>query len=297
MQTGKRGGERHAGRAILMPGLILVMGVCLAAPVAAQESGEPAFLGVQLREETERPEGGALVTRVVDGSPATEAGLREGDIVVAFEGTVIRGPLALTQQIHKRRAGDTVTLTLIRDGAEESLEVELGRRSDPTRRFLAVPPVRVVPEPTPVEPVPVPDPGEIPDLDPDRLLESLDLRGLTDYEMLPQPLFWGQKPRLGVQLVETTPELREHLGGSKDAGILVSKVLNGLPAEKAGLKVGDLIVAVDGEPVASSTELILSLRDKVGRTFDVELVRDGRARAVEVTIPEPETDRPTGPRA
>ena len=100
-----------------------------------------------------------------------------------------------------------------------------------------------------------------------------------------------------MQLVETTPELREHLGGTEEAGVLVSKILSGMPAQKAGLLVGDLIVSVDGEPVASSNELILALRDKAGETFDVEIVRNRRPRTLEVTIPVPETDRPTGPRA
>ena len=77
----------------------------------------------------------------------------------------------------------------------------------------------------------------------------------------------------------------------------MSKILSGMPAQKAGLRVGDLIVSVDGEPVASSNDLILALQDKVGETFDVEIVRDRRTRTLEVTIPEPQTDRPTGPRA
>ena len=300
MQTGTREGDRPSGRAILMPGLLLIVGLLFLGPSWAQEIGEPGFLGVQLREETQRSEGGALVTHVVDGSPATEAGLREGDIVVAFEDTVIRGPLALTQRIHARRPGDTVALTVIRDGVKETLEVKLGRRSDRMRRFLSVPPqVRVVPEHEHVEPAPIPELDEIPEVDPEGLLEQLELKDLTRYEAFLEPLTWGQKPRLGVQLVETTPELRKHLGGSEEAGVLVSKVLSGLPAQKAGLQVGDLIVAVDEEPVATSGELVLALRDKVGQTFSIEVVRDGRTRNIEVTIPEPEPepDRPTGPRA
>ena len=38
---------------------------------------------------------------------------------------------------------------------------------------------------------------------------------------------WGSRPKLGVQLVATTPELREHLGGGRDRGVLVGKVMSG----------------------------------------------------------------------
>ena len=53
---------------------------------------------------------------------------------------------------------------------------------------------------------------------------------------------------LGVSLTETTPDLREHLGADKDRGVLVSKVLSGMPAEDAGIEVGDLITQVDLGP-------------------------------------------------
>ena len=109
--------------------------------------------------------------------------------------------------------------------------------------------------------------------------------------------FSGNRPLLGVQLVETTKELRLHLGGSEDGGVLVSKVLPGMPAETAGIRVGDLIVAVGGEPVADSGDLRRALRDKRGEPFDVEIVRDRQFRTLEVTIPNPDDDRATGPRA
>jgi len=298
MQSGTANLGRQVSSGVWALGLLLGLVGVLVGTVLAEELREPGFLGVQLREETERAEGGALVTQVVAGSPALQAGLQEGDIVIEFEGTAIRGPLALTQRIHTRQPGETVTLTVIRDGATETLEVKLGRRSDRSLYRLAVPPtLRVVPDNEIVVPVPALDPDEFPEIDPDDLRERFEIMNLDQYKSFVDPLFWQRKPRLGVQLVETTPELRKHLGGDEDAGVLVSKILSGLPAQRAGLQVGDLIVAVDGESVATSDDLIQALRDKLGQTFDVEIVRDHRTRTVEVTIPEPETDQPTGPRA
>jgi membrane-associated protease RseP (regulator of RpoE activity) len=60
---------------------------------------------------------------------------------------------------------------------------------------------------------------------------------------------------LGVQLVELTPELREHYGATAEHGVLVGKVEPGSPAEAAGLRVGDVIVALDGESIDGSWDV------------------------------------------
>ena len=91
--------------------------------------GGGAYLGVRLTEETDHPEGGARITHVVDETPAAEAGLEAGDVVVEFDGETIRGPLALTRRIHERAPGDRVPLRVLRDGREQNVEVELGKRS------------------------------------------------------------------------------------------------------------------------------------------------------------------------
>lgn len=83
---------------------------------------------------------------------------------------------------------------------------------------------------------------------------------------------------LGVQTVDLTSELRDHLGAPKDSGVMVGSVEDGSPADKAGLKVGDIVVAVDGKDVESASALRLALRGKKdGDTVRVEVLR-GRAR-------------------
>lgn len=108
--------------------------------------------------------------------------------------------------------------------------------------------------------------------------------------------FGGKRAYLGVSLVDLTDELREHLGAPKDAGILVSSVEDGSPAEKAGIRVGDIIVGVDGKDVESSGDLRRGLREKKdGDTVRVEVLR-GRARQTLVTtVAEREGLRIFGP--
>jgi serine protease Do len=100
-----------------------------------------------------------------------------------------------------------------------------------------------------------------------------------------------------VQLVEVTPELREHLGGRGSGGVLVSKVIAGTPAEEGGIEVGDLIVAVDGETVENAGDLQRAVARLDGEEVDVEIVRNGRASTLSITFPEADSVRPTGPRA
>ena len=108
--------------------------------------------------------------------------------------------------------------------------------------------------------------------------------------------FGGKRAYLGVSLVDLTDELREHLGAPKDTGILVSSVEDGSPAGKAGIRVGDIIVSVDGKDVKSSGDLRRGLREKKdGDTVRVEVMR-GRARQTFVTtVAEREGLRIFGP--
>lgn len=100
-----------------------------------------------------------------------------------------------------------------------------------------------------------------------------NIEGLLDGELL-----GGKRAYLGVSLTDLSPELREHFGATKESGVLVESVAAGSPAEKAGLRVGDVIVSVDGKDVAWSGNIRRALRDrKEGDSVRIEIVR-GRAR-------------------
>jgi len=99
---------------------------------------------------------------------------------------------------------------------------------------------------------------------------------------------------LGVGLLDLTPELRTHFGVPEDSGVMVSKVEAGSPAEKAGIKVGDILTLVDGKPMKSSWDVMGKVR-----TYDnsqqvpIEIWRNGKAQTVTapiVTRERPELD-------
>ena len=90
---------------------------------------------------------------------------------------------------------------------------------------------------------------------------------------------------LGIDLGEITPDMQEAFGLENDRGALVQTVRPGLPGEKAGVKRGDVIVAVDGKPVASSDEVVRIVSAKnPGSTVKLTLNRAGEQVTVTATL-------------
>lgn len=106
----------------------------------------------------------------------------------------------------------------------------------------------------------------------------------------------GKRAYLGVTLVDLTAELRDHFGGSRDSGVMVGAVESGSPADKAGLRVGDMIVSLDGKSIDSSWDLRAMLAGrKEGDAARIDYVR-GKNRATTVaTLVEREGMKVIGP--
>jgi len=91
--------------------------------------------------------------------------------------------------------------------------------------------------------------------------------------------------RLGVRLLEMTPELRAHYGAPRDAGVLVAGVESGSPAEKAGLRAGDIITRAGGEHVERAADLARAVRHaKTGDSLTLDISRDRAASQVTVKV-------------
>ena len=75
-----------------------------------------------------QPGQGATIDSVVPGGPAEQAGLRPGDQIVSIDGTSVRAADELIVAIRAKQPGDTVELTYVRNGTEETIEVTLGSR-------------------------------------------------------------------------------------------------------------------------------------------------------------------------
>jgi putative serine protease PepD len=74
-------------------------------------------------------------------------------------------------------------------------------------------------------------------------------------------------------------------GSAKRAAAVLTNVVSGTPADKAGLKVGDAIIAVDGNSIDGSLSLVAQVRERsVGDKATLKIVRDGQSKDVSVTL-------------
>jgi putative serine protease PepD len=106
----------------------------IASQLIQDGSAEHAFLGVGLSDATATADGvtraGASVQSVSDGSPAADAGLEQGDVIVAIDGKAVAGAESLTGYVRAHASGDEVTLTVVRDGKSLDVDVTLATREE-----------------------------------------------------------------------------------------------------------------------------------------------------------------------
>jgi serine protease Do len=92
---------------------------------------------------------------------------------------------------------------------------------------------------------------------------------------------------LGVSIQDLSPELAQQFGITETKGVLVSEVLDGSPAKRAGLDRGDVILEYDRKPVESPSQLRNAVaRTAVGRKVSLKYVRDKRMKTIELAIDE-----------
>ncbi len=89
----------------------------------------------------------------------------------------------------------------------------------------------------------------------------------------------------GVVVQSVTPELAQSFGLAESKGVLVSQILKDSPAEKAGLKSGDVIIEFDGKPISEMHELPrIAANLPVGKKAVVKILRNGKVEEKTVTI-------------
>ena len=257
----------------------------------AHRGGGGGYLGVQLEDlgpddasrlklEAER---GALVSEVVEDGPAAKAGLQQGDVVVRFQGETVHSAAQLARLVAETPAGRTVTLEVNRDGAVQTMSLGLGERK---RRGWSLPDFDFdldVPSP-PVAPVApdVPEPPEVPGARLRELLgEGFDFGN------------WGRAPRrLGIGYQEISDQLARYFKLPGESGVLVSHVDEDGPAGKAGLKAGDVILELAGQPIRNGRELRDAVRDaEPGQAVSVKVQRDGNPLDLKVTLSDKGEER------
>ena len=100
---------------------------------------------------------------------------------------------------------------------------------------------------------------------------------------------------MGVAIQNVTEDLAKYYGIKETKGVYVAKVYEGDPADKAGIKVGDVIFSINEKKIDSSRDLTLTIgSSSVGETVNVTLIRDGKEKMLKVKLGKrPEQDPET----
>jgi serine protease Do len=232
----------------------------------AGDNDEPApgYLGIymqkltgQLRKALDLKEKeGVLVSHVLKDSPAEEAGLEEGDVIVEYHGDRLDSPRDLRERVRDTSLGESVNLRILRDGDELILPVVIGERPN-DQHFYAF----------------------------------FDDDGPGHWEHFAYPHDESYKfvrrhsANLGVVVTGLNADLAAYFDVKEDQGVLVLEVLPNSAAEEAGLKAGDVITKIDGSKVASADDL----RDAVGdleseEEFRISIVRHGKNQRLDAEL-------------
>ena len=92
---------------------------------------------------------------------------------------------------------------------------------------------------------------------------------------LPAPQLYWSADHLGLDVLAITPELRAHYGAPATTGVLVGAVMADGPADTAGIRVGDVVIEINGQEVDSPTRFRAVVRQQPAASMQVTVVRYG----------------------
>jgi serine protease Do len=223
------------------------------------------YLGVGVIELTDdrvkalglKTDNGVEIKLVEENSPAARAGLKVNDVIIEVNGKAVEDMEQFLRSIGEAAGGTKVTMTVWRGGAKRTLTATLeSRQYNPIPGF----PEGAMPPMPPMPPSGVWD-GNIP-------FSSLN----------------GSGALIGFEGEPLTPQLAEFFGVKE--GVLVRMVGPKTPAERAGLKAGDVVTKVNGTPVSTPREISGLVRSNKSKIASFTVVRNKKEIALNVEIAE-----------
>jgi serine protease Do len=240
-----------------------------------------SWLGVESQEVTSEKakelklpaERGVLLKRIVPDSPAAKAGLRDSDVITEINGQRVEGAAQFRRMIHEIPAGRSAQFAVWRDGRAQTISVTLGKTEEHGNTWFRTAPRAFSFQLPNIE---VPEVAPMPDLD------------WGGYGVLA-----GARPRLGIDAEDLSGQFGAYFGAPDGEGVLVREVNTGSPAEKAGVKSGDVITSLNGERVRSLGDLREKLAGKRDeKTVKLGVLRNKSEVSITVELPPPPSKTP-----
>ncbi len=212
-----------------------------------------------------KEERGVEITAVEDDSPASRAGLRKSDVVLEMNGQRVEGVEQFVRMVRETPVGREVKLTVSRGGDIQAVGAKVAARKSWTingERAIVLPSLPPLPPNGASAPrVTMPD--------------------------MPRTYTSWKSGVLGVEAEGLKGGLADFFGVKQ--GVLVRSVSKGTPAEKAGLRAGDVIVRVNEKPVETPADVAMTMRERGDKkTVTLTVVRDKREMTVTVTLEDEE---------
>jgi serine protease Do len=240
-----------------------------------------SWLGVESQEITSEKakelklpaERGVLLERVVPDSPAAKAGLKDSDVITEINGQRVEGAAQFRRMIHEIPAGRSAQFTVWRDGRAQTISVTLGKSEEHGNTWFRTAPRAFSFQLPKIE---VPEVAPMPDMD------------WGGYGVLA-----GARPRLGIDAEDLSGQFGAYFGAPDGEGVLVREVNAGSPAEKAGVKSGDVITSLNGDRVRSLGDLREKLAGKRDeKTVKLGVLRNKNEVSITVELPPPPSKTP-----
>lgn len=249
------------------------LGVTFSDVSISKKNSEPAIY-----EFGDRP----LIYSVDPGSPAANAGIRNGDVLVAVGGQDARRPVALSNIL---KPGSHVAVRVTRDGQAREFSVLVGKRPATFGGPCASVEDMIGPERSaPMIFYRTPAPG-VPPRAPRATGGPAPPRAPDAPDAEQPPALWGLLPGMafrsvvaGARLAPVDDDWKELVG--VDKGLVVTDVSLGTPAKEAGLRKGDVIVSVDDTPVSSVRVLQRALSISESRSVKLRVIRKGKPQII-----------------
>jgi serine protease Do len=201
---------------------------------------------------------GVGITKVVEGSPAERAGLRERDVILRFDNETVGSVRKLNRLISEAAPEHAVRLTIMRGGDEKDLTVTLGKRDGFNTAFGS--------------------PGQRWE-DLDKLRDfKLDDKNQNNFSFV-----FGNNRRIGVTTTQLTKQLADYFGVAGGKGLLITSVREDSPAARAGLRAGDVITEADGHQVGTVADLMRSLNRQEDGEMKLTITREKSQRTIRLT--------------
>jgi serine protease Do len=255
--------------------LCLLAGTAFAQPqqqahsTSLQRIASRGYLGVGVVELTDdrvkalklKDDQGLEVKRIDENSPAAKAGLKEDDVILEVNGKGVEGNAQFRDLIGEMPPGTKVSLTIWRNGAKQTVSATLDSR--PVNFFVFGGPD-------------FPG-GALPPMPP---MPAVPFNGGNPFPTIP-----ANSPIVGFEGEALNSQLAEFFGVKE--GVLVRSVNPKTPAERAGLKAGDVVVKVNGTPVTTPREITgLVVRSNRGKEISFTVVRNKKEMTLNVEIAE-----------